>query len=415
MAQTAPSPSIDDLRIDRDEAPPSRSGRWILLLLLLLLLGGAGWWFLKGSATVEVSVAEAREVTLGEGARRGTTVLDASGYVVARRRATVSSKITAKVVEVRVEEGMRVEEGQILALLDDATPRRQLALAEAELAASRSAVKEAAALLPEAEIHLGRARRLTAADVGTQAELDSAQARVDALQAGLETAREQVAVAERRLALRRQEVTDTIVRAPFSGVAISKDAQPGEMVSPVSAGGGFTRTGISTLVDMGSLEIEVDVNEAYIGRVFGDQPVEATLDAYPEWKIPGSVITTVPAADRQKATVKVRIRFQDLDPRILPDMGVKVSFLERQEAEVEDAATVRTEVRIPGAAVRQEGGEAVVFVLQGAEVEQRVISAGREEGDETAVAAGVTAGERVVVAPPDGLQDGQKVKVRERQ
>jgi len=414
MAQT---PSIDDLRIDRSEATEgSGTGRWIVGILIVLALLAVGGWWLRGALGVpSVAVVEARGVAQGgEGSsgRLGSSVLDASGYVVARRRATVSSKITAKVVEVRVEEGMRVQEGQILAVLDDSTPLRQQALAAAEVAAARAAVQEARALLPEAELNLERARRLEASDVGTQAALDSAQAQVDALQAGVESATEQVTVAQRRLALRQQELADTRVLAPFDGVAISKDAQPGEMVSPVSAGGGFTRTGISTIVDMDSLEIEVDVNEAYIGRVFEGQPVQATLDAYPDWKIPGSVIIAVPTADRQKATVKVRIRFQELDPRILPDMGVKVAFLEQEAPDGTEAAPrARTEVRIPTSAVRQEGGEAVVYVLQGKTVERRAVTLGREEAGDVAVASGLEAGERVVVEPPAGLADGDKVKV----
>jgi RND family efflux transporter MFP subunit len=417
MAQT---PSIDDLRIDRSEATEgSGTGRWIVGIPIVLVLLALGGWWLRGALGVpSVAVVEARGVTQGgEGSsgRFSSSVLDASGYVVARRRATVSSKITAKVVEVRVEEGMRVQEGQILAVLDDSTPLRQQAWAAGEGPASRAAVQEARALLPEAELNLERARRLAASDVGTQAALDSAQAQVDALKAGVEAAAEQVTVAQRRLALRQQELADTRVLAPFDGVAISKDAQPGEMVSPVSAGGGFTRTGISTIVDMDSLEIEVDVNEAYIGRVFEGQPVQATLDAYPDWKIPGSVIIAVPTADRQKATVKVRIRFQELDPRILPDMGVKVAFLEREAPAAPDGTVstprARTEVRIPASAVRQEEGRAVVYVLQGKAVERRGVTLGREEAGEVAVASGLEAGERVVVEPPAGLADGDKVKV----
>ena len=239
----------------------------------------------------------------------------------------MSSKVTGKVIEVNVEEGMAVREGQVLARLDDAQPRAALELAKAQAEAARRAVRESEVRLAEAKLTLNRRLQLVKASLSTQAEVDQAQAEVDSVEARIQAAQQQVAVAERQIALQQTDLDNTIIRAPFSGVALSKDAQPGEMVSPVSAGGGFTRTGISTIVDMGSLEIEVEVNEAYINRVTPKQRVVAVLDAYPDWEIPAHVITMVPTADRQKATVLVRVGFDALDPRILPDMGVKVRFL----------------------------------------------------------------------------------------
>jgi RND family efflux transporter MFP subunit len=217
-------------------------------------------------------------------------------------------------------------------------------------------------------------------------------------------------VAERQVDLQRANLNDMVVRAPFSGVAITKDAQPGEMISPVSAGGGFTRTGICTIVDMSSLEIEVDVNESYINRVSAGQKVEAVLDAYPDWKIPAHVITTIPSADRQKATVKVRIGFDQLDPRILPDMGVKVSFLRDESSSQARAVTPRA--LVPKAAIRSVDGRSVVFVVQQDRVERRAVSVGEQNGDQVEVLSGVSAGERVVIDGPQGLKDGDKVKVQ---
>jgi RND family efflux transporter MFP subunit len=224
-----------------------------------------------------------------------------------------------------------------------------------------------------------------------------------------------VAVAERQAALARQNLDDMVIRAPFSGVAISKDAQPGEMISPVSAGGGFTRTGICTLVDMRSLEIEVDVNEAYIHRVEPGQRASATLDAYPDWQIPTHVITTVPAADRQKATVKVRLGFEALDPRILPDMGVKVAFLAPAGQAAEGGAPgggSRPAVTVPRAAIRKDGERDVVFVVQGDRAERRAVGLSPLPGEEAVVLSGLAAGERVVVEGPADLADGAKVAVR---
>jgi len=400
---------LKELRIDRADIETARSGGGTALAVIaafLVLAGAGGWWWYSRSRVVAVRTAPVEERSGPEA--MSATVLDASGYVTARRRATVSSKITGKIVEVLVEEGMVVAEGQILARLDDSTATRQLALAEAELVSARSSLEETEVRLREAELNLRRTRALVDGAVASTAELDAAQAELDALEARLARGREEVEVAERRVALRQQELDDTVIRAPFPGVAVTKDAQPGEMISPVSAGGGFTRTGIATVVDMDSLEIEVDVNEAYINRVRSGQQVVATLDAYPEWKIPAKVITTVPTADRQKATVRVRIAFDQLDPRILPDMGVKVSFLSEEEI----AAATARQLLIPAAAVREDGERKVVFVLSGETVERRAVRLGPAQGDQVTVLAGLSAGQQVIVEGTADLADGDRVSVQ---
>jgi RND family efflux transporter MFP subunit len=340
-------------------------------------------------------------------ADRGT-VLNASGYVTARRRATVSSKITGKVVEVNVEEGMAVRRGQVLARLDDSIARAQLALAQAELDASRSQLAETEVRLAEATLNLDRQRQLVKEGVVGQQLLDTAQAERDSLAARIALGREQIAVAERQVALQRTAIEDLTIRAPFDGIAISKDAQPGEMVSPVSAGGGFTRTGICTIVDMSSLEIEVDVNENYINRVRPGQRVTAVLDAYPDWRIPARVITTIPAADRQKATVLVRIGFEALDPRILPDMGVKVAFLDEEPA---GGAPQAATFLVPKQAVRAENDAHIVFVVRADRVERRAVRLGAEQGDQVEILSGLTPGEEIVSAPPAAMTDGDRVTV----
>ena len=330
--------------------------------MLLLGLGAGGWYWTSNvqAASVRVAPVASKSTEAGPG-----TVLNASGYVTARRRATVSSKVTGKVMEILIEEGQSVRAGQVLARLDDSQTRAALALSEAQLAAARRSAAEDEARLREAQLNLQRRERLLQEGVVGRAEVDTAQAEVDSITARIDYARQQVAVAESQVNLRRTDLNDMVVRAPFSGVAISKDAQPGEMISPVSAGGGFTRTGIGTIVDMSSLEIEVDVNESYINRVRPGQKVEAVLDAYPDWRIPGHVITTVPTADRQKATVRVRIGFDQLDPRILPDMGVKVSFLRDEEAAAASSASSSSpRFEIPKAAVRAENDRSIVFVAK---------------------------------------------------
>lgn len=402
---------LDDLRIDRsDDEPDDRPwARWLTpLVFAVVLLAIAGWWTYGRDRGPVVEVASPVEVAGGSGA---VSVLDASGYVVARRQATVSSKITGQVAEVLVEEGMEVEEGQLLARLDDSNARRALQLSEARLAAARSRVGEVEVLLRKAELDLERSRELRDADAESQANLDAALAARDGQAARLEIARDEVGVAEGQVALDRQALEDTRIRAPFDGVAVTKDAQPGEMISPVSAGGGFTRTGITTLVDMQSLEIEVDVNEAYIQRVRRGQRVTATLDAYPGWHIPAHVITIVPAADRQKATVRVRIGFDELgDPRILPDMGVKVAF---RGDETGEGAARSTALLIPESAVRREGDVSTVFLVREGVVERRAIAVGAASGDRVEVRSGLRPTDVVVVDPPAELEDGDPVRVNE--
>jgi RND family efflux transporter MFP subunit len=391
---------LDDLRIDRPEVA-ERRWVWIPLIALLVLLLAAGGWWLSRPGAAEVRTALAREVEVGG----QQTVLNASGYVTARRQATVSSKFTGKVVEVLIEEGMEVEEGQVLARLDASNISTELRLAEAQLVAARSNVEETRVRVAEAELDLERIESLVSGGVTSQAELDAARAEVDSLRARLESQRRAVEVAERTVAVSRQRLDDTIIRAPFAGVVVAKNAQPGEMISPAAAGGGFTRTGIGTVVDMDSLEIEVDVNEAYINRVTPGQQVEATLDSYPDWQIPSTVIAIIPTADRQKATVQVRIGFEALDPRILPDMGVKVAF-----QSVEEETTGRAAVVVPRRALRQDGGQDVVFVVQNEKVERRAVTLGESEGEEALIVSGLAVGERVVFEGPTDLADGDSVK-----
>jgi len=397
------------LRIDpNDRGGAGHTGRWVLIVVLLLALGAAAWYWVTRGQAHTVKVAAAAVATTG--ASGPGAVLDASGYVTARRRATVSSKVTGKVTEILIEEGQAVRAGQVLARLDDSQVRASLALAEAQLAAARKSFAEDQARLREAELNLERRQRLLKDAIVGRAEVDTAQSEVDSLKARIAYTQEQVAVAEAQVNLRKTDLADMVVRAPFSGVAISKDAQPGEMISPVSAGGGFTRTGIGTIVDMSSLEIEVDVNESFINRVRQGQEVTAVLDAYPDWRIPAHVITTVPTADRQKATVRVRIAFDQLDPRILPDMGVKVSFLADEEPARAEATGPR--VTVPAQAIRTVDGRTVVFVLREDRVERRAVRAGNERGGQVEVLSGVSAGERIVIEGPDTLQDGDRVRVQ---
>ena len=403
--------ALEQLRIERPPEAAARSGapRALLWTAAVVVVAGiaAAWWLMR-PRPAEVRVAAVREAAGGAAAG---AVLNAAGYVAARRQATVSAKVTGKVIAVLIEEGIAVKEGQVLARLDDRNVGAQVALAESQLEDARRALRETEVRLRQANLTRERQRRLHAQAVASQADVDAADAEADSLAAHLGVQQQDVEVVQRQLAARRQDLDDTIVRAPFSGMVTTKDAQPGEMISPISAGGGFTRTGICTLVDMSSLEIDVDVGESYINRVRPGQHAEAVLDAYPEWRIPATVIAVIPTAERQKATVKVRLAFDRLDPRILPEEGVKVAFLSAAPAPQESKAAAAA-VRMPRAALRQDRGGAVVYLLRGDRVERRAVKVGTAPGDEVTVLAGLSPGDQVVVEGPADLQDGGKVAVK---
>jgi RND family efflux transporter MFP subunit len=403
---------LASLKIDQSARGGGGSRALWIAILAIVVVGAGGVWL--WTQRVQAAPVRTAAVTARSGGTSaGAAVLNASGYVTARRRATVSSKVTGKVLEVNVEEGKAVRQGQMLARLDDSQVRSALNVAEAQLAASKRAAAEDEAHLREAELTRARRLQLLKEGVVGKAELDASEAQVESLKARIAMAQEQVRVSESQVRARRVDLDDMVVRAPFSGVAISKDAQPGEMVSPVSAGGGFTRTGICTIVDMSSLEVEVDVNESYINRVHPGMPVEAILDAYPDWRIPGHVIATIPSADRQKATVRVRIAFEKLDPRILPDMGVKVAFL--AEAAPEAAAAAQApRLLVPKNAVRKIDGRDVVFVVKENVAERRAVRTGAADGDHVEVLSGLQVGEQVVVDGPATLADGTRVTIKER-
>jgi RND family efflux transporter MFP subunit len=400
---------LSELRIDPSaRAPRGASRRWLLLAVALLLTAGGGIWFaLAHTGRPTVRTAVARAASQGQAA---VSVLDASGYVTARRQATVSAKITGKVTEVLIEEGMRVEEGAVLARLDDAETKAQLGLARAQLTAARSQLAEIRAQLVQAERDYARTQELAEKQFIAAQALDAALAQRDMLRARLGSSQEQVKVAQEAVDVAQVQLDNTVIRAPFSGMVVAKAAQPGEMISPISAGGGFTRTGIGTIVDMDSLEIQVDVNEAYINRVTPGQPVEATLNAYPDWKIPAAVIAIIPTADRSKATVKVRIAIKTKDARVVPDMGVRVAFLNPAPA-ASKPAPAPAGVLVPVEAIREEGGAGAVFAYAGDRVERRRVTLGQNLGANRQVLSGLREGERVVLSPPPSLKDGDAVKL----
>lgn len=400
---------LKSLKIDRSAPPPaeSRRGVWIALAIavVLLVLGIAGWAIFGRDTGIAVQTAEVVAIGNGSGS---ASVLDATGYVVARRMATVSSKVTGKVLEVLIEEGQHVEEGQVLARLDPVDANAQRSLSASQLAAAQSQIAGVQAQLKDAEANAARLSTLAAQKLVSRAQFEQAVASRDALRAQITTAQRNARVASDALQISDNGVDNTIVRAPFAGVVIAKAAQPGEIVSPLSAGGGFTRTGIGTIVDMDSLEVEVEVGEAFIGRVKPGMPTETVLNAYQDWKIPGKVIAIIPAADRGKATVKVRVGMDAKDARIVPDMGARVSFLEATKPAQPE---VKPGVLAPAAAIIQRDGKDVAFVVEGEQVKARMLKLGRSLGDDREVLQGLAGGDKVVIDPSDTLADGARVRL----
>ncbi len=408
-----PAADLSSLKIQDSARTKGSAGKVLAYISAtigaLVLLGGA-ILAIRGRKP-EVEVATARSA----GGPEQLTALNASGYVTPRRRATVAAKITGRVTGVFFDEGNNVKEGQLLATLDDSDAQKALASAKADRESSAAAIADLQVQLRLAEIQLKRTQGLVEAKVQTQEALDNASASVDSLKAKIALAKQQVAGAEARIAEAQQAVDNCTIRAPFAGRIVSKDAQIGEMVSPISAGGGFTRTGIATIVDMKSNEIEVDVNEAYIAKVKEKQKVEARLDAYPDDKdkYAAHVRTVIPSADRQKATVKVRISFDQLDDKILPDMGVKVAFLEDEAPKKKDPNALVAKAVIPQGAVRKEGNNQYVLMVKNGLLERRGVTLGTERGTDVDVIAGVNPGDTLVVKGPETLKDGQGVEIKQ--
>jgi RND family efflux transporter MFP subunit len=404
---------LSQLQIDRESKADTSDRRWLWWLVLLAVLVGSGvgaWAWYRPSDALLVSVATAEPVA-GEVAMARGSILDASGYVIPRRQATVSSKITGKVVEVLIEEGQRVEEGEVVARLDDTNYRASVAQANAQLAQARANLNAAQVAFDNAVPTFERNRELREQAIISEQDFDTMKANYDASRASLEVAKRAVDVAEATLAIAKRNLDDTIVRAPFAGIVTVKAAQEGEMVSPVSAGGGFTRTGIGTIVDMDSLEVEVDVSESFINRVRPGQDVSVRLNAYPDWEIPAHVIAIIPTADRAKATVRVRVGLEERDERILPQMGVRVSFL----SDDEDAPAARRgaeAVLIPSDAIESDGATGVVYIVRDDTVERRAVALGARTDSGQVVLSGVTAGARLVVGNLSELTDGARVRIR---
>ncbi len=402
---------LSKLRIERDYEPDTVGigQRWLWaggVAVLLIAIAGAVIG-LSGPRRIPVHVAIATATGGDSGA--GASLLDASGYVVARRQATVSAKITAKVVEVLIEEGHHVSAGEIVARLDDTNTRAEFNQARAQRDYAQARLAEVQVNLVNAERDYNRKRDLYAQNFLSKAELDNAQTALDSLRAQIVSAERNQDVASRGLEVAQRNLDDTIVRAPFDGVITVKAAQPGEIVSPFSAGGGFTRTGIGTIVDMDSLEVEVDVNESFINRVRAGQPATVRLNAYTDWQIRAHVIAVIPTADRSKATVKVRVGFDSKDPKILPEMGARVSFLSEAPA----TGVAPRAVLAPSDAVETEKDGGIVYVIRDDTVERRAVKLGAKTSAGQTILSGLSGNERLAIGDFSKLADGARIKIEQ--
>ena len=387
---------LSALRIDRSNPTPSGGSpnRIPLVLGIVVVLAVAAFAVVKlMPRTLEVEVGIAAATGGGVASSAG---ISANGYVVARTKASVSSKILGRLAWIGITEGSRVKTGDVIARLESADY-------QAALGASRANLGQFEAQLVQARRELVRAETLRAQNVVSQAELENAQTRLDVLAAQLGSARAQVKLSEANL-------ENTNVRAPFGGTVLRKDAEVGEIVAPSGAGGGLTRTAIVTMADLGTLEVEVDVNEAYIAQISNAQPARITLDAYPDTSFSGRVRQVVPTADRQKATVLVKVSILDRDPRILPEMGAKVVFTTREDA-VQNAAPRR--VLVPSAAIVR-GDAAHVWLVEDGKVRKVTVDVGSETNGQSEVRSGLSGGESLVLSPPAALRDGAQVKISTR-
>jgi RND family efflux transporter MFP subunit len=407
---------LQQLQIDRQAPAPPDGPRlptgWILAAIgLVLVIAGAAWFIVTRPDLVRIQIAQAQAASSGTGASAGASLLDASGYVVAQRQATVSSKLTGKVMEVLIQEGQHVDAGQVMARLDDSNARAALLQAQAQVAAAQTQIDVAKVTLAEAGPKYQRSQKVHDAGYLSDQDVEDSRMAYDTARVNAELAKRQLVVAQAGRDIAQRSLDDTVIRAPFAGVVTEKNAQPGEMVSPISAGGGFTRTGIGTIVDMDSLEVDVDVAESFINRVQQNMPATVKLNAYPDWEIPAQVIAVIPTADRSKATVTVRVGFKVKDPRIVPEMGARVAFLSAASPSASAPAAQKSVIVPPEAVVSDGSNQSVVFVISGGAAERRAVRLGAHETQGQVLLSGVQAGEMVAVSKLDKLHDGAGVRV----
>lgn len=418
MTSPPPLPDLSKLRINRDDPPPDlrRAFRRSLILgLIALALGGGAFLALRGGRAVPVQVALATPVTGSGGAAGGAgfASVTANGYVVARTRASVSAKLPGRIADLRVSEGSEIRRGEIIARLENADYQAQAAEAEAALGTARAELTEAEA---ERDVLAREARRLRGIqsenrELVAEQDVDAVEGRATQAAARVTASQARVAAAEAGRRFARATLDNTVIRAPFSGTVLRKEAEIGEVVAP-SVGGGLTRGAVVTMADLSTLEVEVDVNEAYIARVRKRQPAKITLDAYPDTAFRGEVRQVVPTADRQRATVQVKVSILDRDERILPEMGARVDFME-DSVRSASGPSGPNRFRVPAAAVRELNGQPVVWLVRDGRLESRTVEGGPVSGGFREIRSGLSGGEMVLVGGVEEPRPGMRVTVPE--
>jgi len=399
------SADLSSLRISRESRDHNAKSKRIVYGVgaVVLLLVATGAWALTRDRAYEVRTAVAKS----RGGVKGSSGLTANGYVVARTKASVSSKVAGRLAYLGVEEGDRVREGAVIARLEAAEYEAAVRQAASEVLAAEATVIEASAQLVQAERARARAEQLHADSLIAERTYEDAVTALETARARLRAAEARLEAARQWHASTRANLENTIIRAPFSGTILRKDAEVGEVVAPAVAGGGLTRGAVVTMADLSTLEVEVDINESYIGSIRHDQPAEIVLDAYPGVTFPGHVRQIVPTADRQKATVLVRVAIDSEDRRIMPEMGARVVFQDTVTSEVTNS---QPRIYVPAAAVRNDGGQDVVWVMVEGRARRRSIEAGPVMGDAREVRSGLTSGETIILDPAEDLADGSRVK-----
>lgn len=405
---TSTPPDLSRLRIARDEPSDGQRGALRNAAILFggaVLIVAAAYLYLRPASAIEVKVAR---VEVSGGAAGTGTGITANGYVVARTRASVSSRLSGRLAMLAVEEGSRVRRGEVMARLENAEYVAALAQAVADSGRAEAGVRESIAARDQVERELTRARDLLARNMEPVARSEELAAQLEGAEARVGVQRAQVRSATAQVAYARANLDNTYIRAPFDGTVLRKDAEVGEVVAPVAAGGGLTRGAVVTMADLQTLEVEVDVNEAYISQVQSRQPTRIILDAYPSATFEGKVRQIVPTADRQRATVQVKVSITDRDNRILPEMGARVEFLAVERAG--DAAEPMR-VFVTADAVRTEGPNTVVYLVRDGLASRQVIEAGPVSAGRREVRSGLSGGEQVIVNPPRDLTEGARVNV----
>jgi HlyD family secretion protein len=411
---TGPAYDLGKLKLDRDPPPAVRRafGRNLILVAVLLVVVAAGALFVRrGSAPQVQTIVATLSQPAGGSVAAGAVSVTANGYVAARTRASVSAKVPGRLASLTVDEGSTLKKGDIIARLENADYQAAVAEAQASLASARAQVIEARAERDQMRREAARMRNLKATNPGLIAEqdVDAAESRAAQTEARTGSAEARVEAASASLRFAQANLDNTYIRAPFAGTVLRKEAEVGEVVAP-SVGGGLTRGAVVTLADLGTLEVEVDVNEAYIARIRHEQEARITLDAYPDTSFRGTVRQVVPTADRQRATVQVKVSITDHDPRILPEMGARVDFLEQAREGPMEPTAGATRFRLPASAVREREGKTVVWLIRDGKLEAREVSAGPVSGGFREIRSGLSGGEMVLTGGVDAPTPGMRVK-----